>query len=239
MRGGLGIVFPDANSFSNPGYFATVNGFSAEGRWRHIQMEGDNIVTPSAVLGNGAFGFGAYGQRFGKLDDVDLATDTVGAGAGVALVKEKLLFGVAFERSVEKVVQNDGTLTATLSLVPKGKGLSVVAAGSTTFNADEEVRTATLGVGYVISPMLALEAAVKANNVNDFEDLTGTAGFLLQAKYFYLGGRYSYNNLSELHGAEGRLGIVVADLFDASGYMQRTFNDAYALNYGASARFRF
>lgn len=240
-RGGLGSVFPDANSFLNPSRFATMTGFSAQGEFVLFKdvSPGFALTRPSIAFGNGKVGMGLYGQRLGNMTSPRSSTDSVGVAGGVALVKEKLLFGASYERSIDANPPSDGVLSGTFSLIPKGKGVSLVAGGSTTFNADTEIRTVGGGIGYAFSPMVMVEVAGKINDLNDLSDFTATAGMSVQGRVLYAAGLYTYNKVAATHGAEGRLGFIIGNVFDAAGYAQKTFTTGSSINFGGSGRLRF
>src|SRR4051812_29699986 len=66
MRGGLGFLFPDHNSFNNVGQFAADHGMAVEALYaRTNQGGGPQTILPSFVYSNGAMGLGFYGSHTG------------------------------------------------------------------------------------------------------------------------------------------------------------------------------
>jgi len=244
-RGGLGFLFPDHNSFINPGQFALDQGGAFQAGYDTASVLGFTVVsvTPSFVWGNGGrFGFGVYGNRAGiSLTDSTGYTDSVGAGMGVALVKEKLTLGLRGIRDLSTGATSDGTVGASLNLNgSKRNGFTAGVGVQTTLNqAVAETRVATAALGYGFKSTSAVEAVATLNNIDDTNDWS-MAGYLnLSGQMFYFSGGASYGNLLQNTSVEGRAGFVLGNRFDVSAKVVYPLETGGIPVYGGTARLAF
>src|SRR3989338_8357953 len=83
-RGGLGFLYSDNNSFSNPGNFGESSGFAVDAKYTTANSGASVGATASAVYGTGSLGIGAYDIRSGSnLTNTGAFSDVAGGGIGI------------------------------------------------------------------------------------------------------------------------------------------------------------
>jgi hypothetical protein len=240
IRGGLGFLFPDNNSFSNPGQFPLSYGMAFETGYSRVNGSSAQALTPSFVYGNGQLGVGAFYSRSG-MDLGSSASNAVGAGLGVSFLKDKLTMGVSYSRSLEAVRINDGTLSVTANLNgPQRTGPSVGVGFGTTINATgTNTRTGTLGLGYSFHSNQSIEAGLTLNDLQNTADYSPYFAGTYGSQYMYLGASYTYVKTSADHVAAGRLGFILGRYIDISALASYVLETGGASTYGATLRASF
>lgn len=237
-RGGLGFLFSDTNSFSNPGRFSLMRGRALQFLGTRNPEDSTQALTPSFVYGTGGFGLGVFVKREGlNMIVSDRSTDSVGAGLGFNFAKNRVSVGFGVEKSVDAFA-DDGVFLATITLHPAGKGFSMGAGVSTTTNVSPSTRTAHVAMGYAFNPMVSFEAIAKFNNLTDTNDITGSGFFTLSGQRAYLSAGANYVKLTKHVEAMGRVGVVFG-AFDLSAIASKDFAFGKKLKYGGSLRVRF
>jgi hypothetical protein len=238
LRGGLGFLFPDHNSFSNPGQFSISHGMAMEADYSREDSTQLQNLTPSLVYGNGKVGLGAFGSRTGtNLTAKNGSLDVIGAGAGVALAKERLTLGVGYDRVISSSPQNDGNLRVEATLNgPQRKGPAFGVEATTTLGSTH-IAGVTAAAGYSFRSNVSIEAVFKNYDTRQFKNST-LSGFVNWAdNMFYLGAGYTYLNLNSLNEIEGRLGVMLGRFVDVSVFAAKVFKGE--LSYGGSLRASF
>lgn len=238
IRGGLGFLFPDANSFSNPGQFAMNQATSVEAYYTRQNLSQAQSVLPSLVYGNGQFGLGAYaGRSSSNLASVS-STDTVGVGAGVGLMKNKMTIGAGYDRITSSANNNKGTVRGMMNFNPAGMGPSLGVGGFSTLNSGTKTQGATVGLGYIARAAL-FEINALSNDLKNSKDQTGSAFLTLQTARVYLGGGYSYLRLAAAHAVQTRVGMLLGSTFDLSLHAEKVLLKTSQPTFGASVRAAF
>lgn len=240
-RGGLGFLFPDHNSFSNPGQTALDKGLGIEGSYSMTPDTSGVSASPSFVYSTGKFGIGAYAQRAGlSLTDDGMFADIVGGAVGMALLKDKVTIGIGGGRVISDGATSDGTVGATLTYNGnKRMGFTLGAGVTTTLNQTvAETRTATAAVGYGFKSGSSVEVFAKFNDFDDFSNYTVNGYLNLTGKMFYLSAGGNYDMLLKTSNALGRLGVVLGSV-DVSGTITYPTEAGGAMTYGGTARIGF
>jgi hypothetical protein len=242
MRGGLGYLFPDNNSFFNPGQFSRSRGFSLEADYYRQNASTLETLATSAVYGTGKFGLGVLASRFGtNFTQPANDTDTIGAGMGVTIAN-RLVLGAGYQAQTSSFASDSGRLTASIGLSPfAGQGFGITAIGSTNFSPkySRSTQKGTIALGYSFRPNNTVEFF---GTVNDFanatDDQAGLA-FTLGNHWIYLGGFGAYNRQLVNWEARGRLGFVIAKTIDISGYIDKVIQTGSDTTYGGAFRASF
>jgi hypothetical protein len=243
-RGGLGFLFPDHNNFNNIGQTALDKGTSIELDYGVTPVTGASNVqmaTPSIVFSTGSFGLGAFVQRSGtSLTETANKTDTVGAGLGFALAKQRLTIGVQGYRSIDIAQSSDGTVGASLAWNgDKRVGFTAGAGVTTTLNqANEDTRAGTVALGWGFNPMTKVEVVAKLNNLSDTNDYDLGGYLTYEGNVFYFSGGYNYLAQSKDSQVRGRAGLAFGK-FDLSAFVDYTIVDGGSPAYGGTARVTF
>ncbi len=242
-RGGLGFLFPDHNSFVNPGQFALDKGTAVDMSYTTQTNSGttDQSLTPSVVYGGGNFGFGVDVTRTGtSLTNTAEKSDSVGAGMGVALDHEHITVGVAASRSIDVNQTNDGIVGGTLTWNgDKRMGFTTGVAVNTTINqAGGNTQTGTAAVGWGFNQMTRVEVDATFNNLNNFSDYDLGAFITMQGNMLYAAAGYNYLMLAAESQLQGRLGLTFGR-FDISGYVSDTLNSGDGVEFGGAVRLAF
>jgi len=239
MRGGLGFLFPDHNSFANPGQFPLSYGMAIETGYTRVNGSSAQGLTPSFVYGNGQVGLGAYYTRSG-MDLGSSASSSIGAGVGASFLKDKFTMGAGYSRSLDSTRTNDGTIQVTANLNgPQRKGPSVGVGFGTTLGAATNVRTGTASVGYSFRSNDNIEAGVLFNNLSSFSDFDPYFAGTVGSQYMYLGGTYRYLKTAEQHQAGARIGFILGRYIDLSASASYVLVSGGASSYGATVRASF
>ncbi len=236
--GGLGFLFADPNNFYNSGDVALTKGTAVQGTYVSHGTPDVKYAQAATSYSTGAAGFGIYGARQGsKLTDSALSTDLIGGKLGI-LVGKNVSVGVGYDRSIDGYQEDDGVLRGSLTLHPTNKGFAIGGGGSTTFNADVDIRTVYGGIGYLFSPKFSVEADVSCNDIDVSSDLTFSGFINFKASQFYgsLGG--SYYKLTQLKQAKFRFGIMLSQKLDVSFIAGKYTESAYDPYFGATLRIR-
>jgi hypothetical protein len=245
-RGGLGFLYADHNSFSNPGNFADDRGTGIQAEYSVQQQASgepmEQTFIPSAVYGGTDWGFGIFGQRAGtNLLDSSTKTDTIGAGLGVGMFKDRLTIGVSGSRDIDVSQNNNGVVGGSITWNGNGlkrEGLALGGAVFTTLDqAGGDVQNAVAAIGWGFE-MTKIEAIATFNNLSDMSDWNLGAALTFEGKVFYFSALYNYLMLSKDSQLGGRLGIVIGK-FDISALVSNTFNSTSNLSYGATVRIAF
>lgn len=243
-RGGLGFLFSDHNSFENPGNFADDKGTGVQASYSIQQQANgqpaEQDFTPSVVYGGTDWGFGVFGQRAGTdlLSDNN-KTDSVGAGLGVGMFKDRLTIGVEGSRSIDTNQTNNGVVGGSITWNGmKREGFAIGGAAYTTLDqvgGDVQNGMAAIGWGFEMTKLEAIATFNNFNNLNDW-DMGGALTF--EGRVFYFSALYNYLMLSNESQLAGRLGFVIGK-FDASVFVQNTFVTGSNPEYGATVRIAF
>lgn len=236
QRGGLGVLFPDHNSFANPGQFSVTHGIAVEGLYvRTNQSGGLQSVTPSVVFGNGRLGLGAFVNRIGTSFASSSSFDFAGVGAGFSLLKQRLTIGASYSTSLDGLA-GSGKLKGSITLQsPTRQGPSLGAVIESTGSS----KAGTIGVGYSFHSNKAMEANVRFNSFSDLSDFVASGFVNLASQALYLGAGYQYTNLGIHHAALARLGVVLGGNIDVSLYGGYAFASGSPVTYGGSFRASF
>lgn len=239
QRGGLGFLFPDHNSFVNPGQFATAHGSALEfGYQTQSTTGGSQTVVPSFVYGNGSLGFGVQAMRAGtSLTTTGSYVDAVTAGLGFSAMKERMTIGASYSKILTSGMGTDGVLGATLTLQGARRMGAVFGLGYQRV-LGLNTHSATFGFGYGFQSSNSLEANVQFNNLDDVNDFTASGFFNLGRQWFYMGAGYSFAKVSEVHSGQARVGFVMGKV-DVSGTVSAPFTSGGSLTYGGTLRAAF
>lgn len=240
-RGGLGFLFPDHNSFSNPGQFSLDKGTAFEGSYATQSTDAGSATTMggSVVYSSGSFGIGAYGNRAG-LSGFEM--DSAGAGLGFAMAKGRLTLGLSMARVLTTAFQtNDGTVGVGLTWNgAKREGFTLGAGVTTTLNDSvADTRGATAGLGYGFKSGYSFEANFTLPSIDDTAAYT-LAGYLNMAgKVFYFSGGATYDASAQTQSGAARLGLTLGNTFDVSGTVTYPFQTGGNPTFGGTARLAF
>jgi hypothetical protein len=239
QRGGLGFLFPDHNSFVNPGQFATSHGSALEFAYQRQNVDGGTqSVGPSFVYGNGSFGLGLSAVRGGtSLSDEGSFVDLGTAGLGFSAMKERMTIGASYSRIFNGTAVNDGVVGATLTLQGARRMGAVFGLGYRRV-LGPDTQAATFGFGYAFQSSNSLELNVDFNDLDDVNDFTASGFFNLGRRWFYMGAGYSFANLSEVHSGQARVGFILGKV-DVSGTIAAPFTSGGTLTYGGTLRAMF
>ena len=239
QRGGLGFLFPDHNSFVNPGQFATAHGSALEfGYTTQSSTPAVMAANPSFVYGNGSFGLGLSAMRAGtSLTATDSFIDMGTAGLGFSAMKERMTIGATFSRIFTGTPVSDGTLGVSLTLQGARRMGAVFGLGYQRV-LGLDTHSATFGFGYGFQSSNSLELNVNFSNLDDVNDFTASGFFNLGREWFYMGAGYSFAKLTEVHSGMGRLGLIFGRV-DLSGTVSAPFASGGSLTYGGTLRAAF
>jgi hypothetical protein len=240
IRGGQGFLFPDHNSFENPGQFPLAYGMAFEAGYTKANGAATQSLTPSFVYGGGGFGIGAFYARSGN-DIGSSAASSAGAGLGVSFLKDRLTVGASYNRSLESVRSSDGNLGVQINLnAPQRKGPSVGIGVESTLNATlGDTQSARGAVGYSFRTNDNIEAGIKFNNLRNTSDFSPYFAGTLGSQYVYAGAAYTYHKTLEDHEVEGRLGFILGRYIDLSALASYVLESGGATTYGATLRASF
>ncbi len=240
MRGGLGFLFPDHNSFSNPGQFPLSYGMAIETGYTRVNGSSAQALTPSFVYGNGQVGLGAFYSRSGA-DLGSTSSNSVGAGLGVSFLKDKFTMGVGYTRVLDSTRTSDGSLQVTANLNgPQRKGPSVGIGVGTSMNAaGGDRQNASASLGYSFRSNDNIEAGVLFNDLRSTSDFDPYFAGTIGSQYMYLGGTYRYLKASEDHQVGARLGFILGRYIDFSASANYVLETGGATSYGGTVRASF
>ncbi len=238
LRGGMGFLFPDHNSFVNPGQFAATNGLAVEALYSSSNVPGATQgARPSLVYGNGSFGVGANWTRSGA--NLATGTDTLSAGLGFSLIKDRATVGVGYDRVLGAGAGN-GDLNITLTFNPANRRGAAFGLGYRTA-LGSGVHGLTAGLGFSFMSNNNFEVDATWANISTLDVFNASALFTTMKRFFYLGGGYTLSNAgSMVHGITGRLGFVIGTSIDLSGMATKYFiSGSNSFAYGGSLRASF
>jgi len=237
-RGGFGFLYADTNHFTNPGLFSQLRGFSFSGDFYKNIDEEEVTANSSAVIGNGRLGLGVFAERKGfVLNDPLDSDDSAGVGFGFNFAKNMAMVGVQYSRIIDGNAPTDGTVSGSITYQKPGKGFSIGVSGSTTINGDTDVRSVKGALGYSLSPMVQIEGTFQFPDMTITTDWI-TGGFLnITGKMLYATGGFTYWTSYMTQTAMARVGIVLGNVVDISGYGTKVFG-APSYSYGANFRLR-
>lgn len=246
-RGGLGFLFPDHNSFNNPGQFSLDKGFGFEGSYDTQSSTVGSVAAAgaSAVYSTGHFGLGAFGNRAGtSFSTTGTFVDTAGAGLGFAMAKERLTLGVSATKVMTTAFStNDGVVGVGLTWNgSKREGFTLGAGVTTTLNDSvADKRSVTAGLGYGFKNGYSVEGDFNLPDMNATSAYTFSGYLNMTGKMFYFsgGGVYDATSAVATQSAKGRLGIVLGNTFDLSGTVTYPFQTGGNPTYGGTARLAF
>ena len=240
-RGGFGFLYSDTNHFDNPGLFSQLRGFAASGEYFKNQDSNEVTANSSVVFGNGRVGFGAFGSRAGyELNDPTASEDSVGGGFGFNFAKNMGMVGLGYSRSIDASAPNDGTATAAITYEGMGKGFAIGAAGSTTINADTDTRSGVAALGYSFNPMVQIEGVFTERDLTDLGGWKGSACVNVTGRVVYLTGGFDFEKVTDSYAksVKARLGFILGNVVDISGYGTRSLETGGQFNYGGIFRLR-
>ncbi len=236
MRGGLGFLFPDHNSFANPGQFAESRGMAIQAAYTKMDSPTLHSVAPSFVYGNGAMGLGVYGARTGTT--LGTGADQIGAGLGFSLLKGRMTFGLGYDKQLG-VGTGNGDISAQLNFNPANRRGAAFGVGYRR-TLGSTVQSLSAGLGYSFMSNKNLEVDIAFPSVSSFSNFNLGAYFTTMAKFFYLGGGYLMSKQgTTVHGAAGRLGFVLGSSFDFSGTIGKYFGAGNPTTWGGTLRASF
>lgn len=242
LRGGFGFLFPDHNSFANPGQFAITHGAAFEASYSQASIGSVKGLNSSFVLGKGKWGMGVFGSRVGTaIDSPATSADVVGGGIGFSILKERMTLGVSYVRSIDVAQTSDGAASVSLTMNgPKRMGPTIGLGATTSLNAaGGDQQSGVIGFGYTFKSNVNLEANYNQNNFRNTDDFTASGFVNYGAKYFYFGAGYSYLNVAGDHQIKGRIGFLLGRFVDFSVFADQTLESGGALTYGVSLRASF
>lgn len=241
IRGGLGFLFPDHNSFANPGQFPLSYGMAVEAGYSRTNGSSQQSLTPSIVYGNGQVGVGAFFARSGTSLTDESSTNSIGAGLGASFLKDKFSVGASYTRDLSDTRTSDGTVNVTANLNgPQRKGPSVGVGVGTTLNATGgDYQTANASVGYSFRSNDNIEAGVVFNNLRNTSDFDPVFAGTFGSQYMYMGVSYRYKKLAEDHVVGARLGFILGRYLDLSASASYVLETGGEANYGATLRASF
>lgn len=240
-RGGLGFLFPDHNSFSNPGQVSLDKGTSFEGTYSTQSTDAGSLTAMggSVVYSSGHFGLGAFGGRAGV---AGINVDSAGAGLGFSMAKDRLTLGVTMSRVLTTAYQtNDGVVGGTLTWNgSKKEGFTLGAGVTTTLNDSvKDKKSATAGIGYGFKSGYSIEANYALADIDDSAAYTVSGYLNMTGKMFYFSGGATHDASASTQSAAGRLGIVLGNSFDVSGTVTYPFQTGGDPTFGGTARLAF
>lgn len=238
-RGGFGFLFADTNHFNNPGLFSQLRGFSFTGDFEKDQDAGEVAAGSSMVFGNGRVGLGAFAERRGwDIQETATTTDSAGAGFGFNFAKNMAMVGVGYQRSIDQYAPSDGTVSGTLTYQPVGKGFSIGGGYAMTINADTDVKSAIGALGYSFSPMVQVEGTFTMNDINDTSNFTAGGFINVTGRFLFATGGFTLDNPSAVKTAMARVGFVLGNVVDISGYGSKVLETGSEYNFGGVFRLR-
>lgn len=216
MRGGVGFLYPDHNSFQNPGQLAMSHGTGLEILYGYQQGASTATQTGSLSMSFAAkkYSLAVGASRTGTaLESSNSSTDSVNLGAGVALGK-RVTVGGHYARSIDGGQTNDGTIRGTVTLNPgrSGRGLAIGAAYSTTVGG-LVTHGAKIAFGFTGKKKGSnFEASFELPNLSSTSSFKAGAAFTLSGKSVYLGAGYTYDNSAATanHDIAGRVGFLLS-----------------------------
>jgi hypothetical protein len=239
MRGGLGFLFPDHNSFANPGQFSDSRAMAVEAFYkRSTAATPVQTATPSLVYGNGAMGLGIAFSRMATDLMATGATDTVSAGLGFSLVKGRATIGLGYDKSMGGA--DSGVVSGALTLNPPNRRGVALGAGYKR-NLTSGTNMLTAGLGYSFMSNNNLEVNVTFPSLASMSIWSLGAYFTTMKGKLYLSGGYLMNNALGVStsGVVGRLGFILGRSVDLSFWGQNFFGAGIPFEYGASFRAMF
>lgn len=242
IRGGLGFLFPDHNSFSNPGQFPLGYGSAFEAGYQRANgANPQQAVTPSFVYGNGKVGLGAFYSRGGTSLTNSTASDSVGVGAGVSFLKDKLTMGLSYDTDLQTSRTSDGNLLFTANMNgPQRRGPSIgLSLGSTVNAAGGDRQKANFGFGYSFRSNNSLEGGITFNDIRDTGDYSPYVAGTFGSQFIYAGGYYTYAKLAATHSVAARVGFILGRYLDLSALASYVLKTGGAATYGATFRASF
>lgn len=239
LRGGLGFLFPDHNSFINPGQFAASHGMAVEAMYGRDTASGPQSVQPSFVYGNGAIGFGAFASRSGADLLSGTHTDTAGVALGANLLKGRLTIGGSYLQTLTP--SSSGSVTGTLTFnSPNRQGVSVGVGYTRPLTGATAVSSLTAGLGYSFMSNNNLEVNFKLADITSMSSYDLGVYFTTMKGMVYLGGGYVMSkSATTAHGVSGRLGFMLGQHADLSATATHYFVTGAAVNYGGTFRASF
>ncbi len=238
-RGGLGFIFSDPNSYTNPASLASIKNFALELKY---QKEDQQIAMPSFAFGNNKMGFGAYGRRLGSnLKESSSSTDYVGVGFGFKLFKEYLVIGLLYDRLVDESKVNDGVLSAAMNLLSSNRtGPAFGINYKRTLNQiGGEIQSLKVAVGYLFSRIFNVELIGSLEDINQKSNYEGMFVLGIAKRTWYLSAMYQYLKANKSQFAHIRLGIVPFKNIDFSLLAKRQIATSGEIGYGATFRLGF
>jgi hypothetical protein len=239
MRGGLGFLFPDNNSFANPGQFVDSHATAVEGLYSRSNVDGAaQTATPSIVYGNGSIGLGAYGSRQAVTLLGTPTTDTVGAAVGFSLMKGRAVVGLKYDKTLGST--DSGIATATLTLNPAMRKGMAIGVGYTR-NISTSVGSLNAALGYSFMHNNNLEVDITFPDISALSAWNLGAYLTTMKGPAFLGAGYVMRNngTTTSSGASARLGMMVGSMTDISITASYFFATGSPVNYGASLRMAF
>ena len=125
-------------------------------------------------------------------------------------------------------------MSATLMVVPKGKGFSMAVAATANFG-EVTPQTATIAVGYQFNPMFAWEINATSSSIADLTKANPGTAIRMENQNVYSGIGYSYLQSSQVHSAQLRLGAVLGSV-DLSLVGSQAFDGSSSARYGMTLR---
>jgi hypothetical protein len=242
QRGGLGYLFPDANSFNNPAQFATTKGTAIQAEYTRGDTDpADQVATPSFVYGNGKVGFGAKIDRAGtSLTESGSYEDALTGGLGFAL-GQSFTVGASYSKVITSGTTSPDTLNGFVTLNPgKGKGFGITGGYTQTLNTATPTKGLTGAIGYKFNDNSNIEGGL----LMDLDDTTAMSFFgalTVGNGKWYGSARFDYDNSSTDMNLSGRLGLMLGQKVDISGTLTKALpaSGTGGMNFGGTFRVAF
>lgn len=243
LRGGLGFLFPDANSFVNGGQMALNRGVGFEANYLKQDNSELQSGTASMVWAGGSSGVGLGVTRIGtELSDSATSFDLLQAQAGTSLVKDSVTVGAVYTRALESVAGSDSVGgQVNFNFGRHGEGWVMGLGATTTLGRESNSQSGKVGLGYAFKGGIMMEASYGMDDLeNAGENHTVSGAFVYNGSAWYVSGQYNDVTLAGLKASTiaGRLGLVWRKL-DLSAQMTKGTTEGSNAIYGGTLRLVF
>ena len=239
-RGGMGLLFPDQNSVSNPGQISQTPGSAMQVHYARVNT-GYEEVKPSFVFSSKGWSLSVEATRAGtKVSDSGSSSDSLTLGSGMSFGKQRFSAGVVYDRSIDSSQSGSGTIGGVITMQdPKKNGPSLGLKATTTLGKSTNTKAASVGLGYSFKANNSVEGVVEFPDTSSTSDYNLSAFMNLGFKIMYLSFGDTYSKGSASHLAKGRIGAVFGSAFDLSAVAEHTFKTGQNPLIGATLRASF
>jgi hypothetical protein len=243
LRGGLGFLFPDANSFVNGGQMALNKGVGLEANYSKQDDSEAQAGTASFVWAGGGSGLGLGVTRIGsELDNPATSLDVLQAQAGASLVKDSVTVGAVYTRALENIVGADSVGgQVNFNFGRHGEGWVMGLGATTTLGRETNSQSGKVGLGYALKGGIMMEASYGMDDLeNAGQNHTMSGSFVYNGSAWYVAGQYNDVTTEGLKASTiaGRLGLVWRKL-DLSAQMTKGTTEGSDSVYGGTLRLVF